>query len=162
MVGADAGNHKATPLLLWPAIHLYSIPVSIIMLSILRNLYCVYAARHRPLLVNNETIGYVSHVFAEKHLSRGSLFDVQDKFVALEGSCDELSLRLAVIKGWREETYAAVRIWGEKPRFLIERAAAGLYGLRTYGVHLNVFYKHPQDGMQIFISRRSLSKPTFT
>ena len=140
------------------------------MLSIIRSLKNVNPSSFRPLIVNGELLGHVKHTFADDHLSRFPFFSVDNRVVSIEGTKDCITEELdsfnrsllseGVIKGWRDEHYPAILKWGEKPRFTIERAAAEFFGLRTFGVHMNVYSDFGKDGVRIYIARRSLSKPT--
>ncbi|CAN6596589.1 hypothetical protein TRVA0_001S02982 [Trichomonascus vanleenenianus] len=68
-----------------------------------------------------------------------------------------------VLEGWRDELYAVYNPT-HKVYFLIERVAAALFGLVTYGVHIMGYVPaDPAKGrdIQIWVSRRSWTKPTF-
>ncbi|KAI9142424.1 NUDIX hydrolase domain-like protein [Paraphysoderma sedebokerense] len=71
---------------------------------------------------------------------------------------------LSVLKGWRNELYPVYGINGEV-LFSIERSAAGLFGVRTYGSHLTAYTRSPSnDGprtLKIWVSRRSRHKSTY-
>jgi hypothetical protein len=60
---------------------------------------------------------------------------------------------------WRGESYPVGTRFGET-LFEIERAAASLFAIRTYGVHL-VGYVEGLDGPRIWIPRRAKDRPTF-
>ncbi|KAJ3090494.1 hypothetical protein HK102_003524 [Quaeritorhiza haematococci] len=63
------------------------------------------------------------------------------------------------LKGWRNELYV-VPTSGGSIHFEIERAAAGLFGVRHYGCHLNGFCT--KDGvLKMWIARRSAAKQTY-
>ncbi|MBS0321119.1 MAG: DUF4743 domain-containing protein [Proteobacteria bacterium] len=59
---------------------------------------------------------------------------------------------------WRDERYAAAPALGAPPWFLLERAAARYFGLRTHAVHANGLVA-TRDGWRMWIARRSLAKP---
>ena len=63
------------------------------------------------------------------------------------------------LKGWRNERYS---IWGLQGSHLmqVERAAAGLLGVRQYGGHVNGFIRSHDHQIQIWVARRSLTKQT--
>lgn len=66
-----------------------------------------------------------------------------------------------VLAGWRNELYP---IYGTGGRLLagIERAAASLFGLVTFGVHLTAFTRRETDGeLLIWVPRRARTKQTF-
>jgi hypothetical protein len=60
---------------------------------------------------------------------------------------------------WRGESYPVGTRFGET-LFEIERAAASLFGIRTYGVHLVGYIEGP-DGLRIWVPRRAKNRPTF-
>jgi hypothetical protein len=64
------------------------------------------------------------------------------------------------LKGWRNEMYPVVKSLHSTPIFLVERAAAGLFGIKQYGCHLNG-YVYQDKYVSMWISRRSVNKPTF-
>ncbi|RKP22205.1 NUDIX hydrolase domain-like protein, partial [Syncephalis pseudoplumigaleata] len=70
--------------------------------------------------------------------------------------------------GWRNETYAVYsQVYGAigDPRciaFTMERSAAVLFGVVTFGVHLNLYTRCPHSGaIRMWIARRSSTKPTW-
>lgn len=67
-----------------------------------------------------------------------------------------------VLAGWRDELYP---VWGPDGVLLytIERSAAALFGVVTYGVHMTAYVKSPTSshGIKIWIPRRSRTKQTF-
>ncbi|KAI5294331.1 hypothetical protein KEM52_004237 [Ascosphaera acerosa] len=62
--------------------------------------------------------------------------------------------------GWRGELYA---IYGPDRQLLanIERAAAGLFGIATFGVHINAYVRREDHAMQMWVPRRSPTKQTW-
>lgn len=63
-----------------------------------------------------------------------------------------------VLRGWRDERYAVVTGFGNPPYFEIERAAARMFGIGTFAVHVNGFTGRGA-GRAMWIGRRSASKP---
>jgi hypothetical protein len=49
------------------------------------------------------------------------------------------------VTGWRDELYPVAERFGATPAFLVERAAAGYFGIKGYGVHVNGYVQMP-DG----------------
>ena len=84
-----------------------------------------------------------------------------------KGKSDELEELLLKLKdrnlfpcldGWRGERYS---VYGEKEVLLeIERSACSLFGVRTYGCHLNG-YSLKEGKLELWISKRSLTKSTY-
>ncbi|CAO3614636.1 unnamed protein product [Cunninghamella echinulata] len=63
------------------------------------------------------------------------------------------------LKGWRDELYPVYGPQG-KPIFVIERAAAVLFGISTFGVHVNAFVRN-QDIIKMWVAKRSSTKQTW-
>lgn len=65
-----------------------------------------------------------------------------------------------VFSGWRDERYAVAPIFGAEPLLALERSAAGLLGIRQYGVHINgIAWEGGQPHM--WVARRSEHKPEY-
>lgn len=71
-------------------------------------------------------------------------------------SADQLDLN----HGWRNEYYT---IYDPKhePYFQLERAACPWFGVVMYGVHITGYVNTKEEGMKIWVPRRSYSKPTY-
>lgn len=69
------------------------------------------------------------------------------------------SNQFEVLKGWRNELYP---VYGPNGNLLfsMERSAAALFGIVTYGVHMTG-YVETADGMKIWTPRRSPTKQTY-
>ncbi|CAI5519760.1 unnamed protein product [Closterium sp. Naga37s-1] len=68
-----------------------------------------------------------------------------------------------VVTGWRNELYPVGASFYAPPAFLIERAAAPLFGTKAYGVHMNGYTHLPSSSssLHLWVARRSPLKPTF-
>ncbi|OBZ86801.1 hypothetical protein A0J61_05154 [Choanephora cucurbitarum] len=68
------------------------------------------------------------------------------------------------LAGWRNELYP---VYGdpaepENIAFVMERAATPLFGISTFGVHLNAFTRDKKDGsILMWVAKRSLTKQTW-
>ena len=65
--------------------------------------------------------------------------------------------------GWRDELYP---IYGDSKNptgvaFVMERCATPLFGVLTFGVHLNGFIRTEQGQLKIWIAKRAKEKPTW-
>ena len=77
--------------------------------------------------------------------------------------------RFAVLARWRGEQYPVCgrrAAGGEGPPevlFTVERAAAALLGVVTYGVHMTAFARPdgPDGGVKVWVARRARTKQTF-
>jgi hypothetical protein len=67
-----------------------------------------------------------------------------------------------ILSGWRNELYP---VYGPKGELLfsIERAASPLFGIATYGVHMDAFVRDETAsyGLKVWIPRRSKTKQTY-
>jgi 8-oxo-dGTP pyrophosphatase MutT (NUDIX family) len=64
------------------------------------------------------------------------------------------------LDGWRNEHYYVRTKFSEKPIFSIERAAASIFGIRSYGCHINGYIKRNGEYF-MWIARRSKTKQTY-
>ena len=65
--------------------------------------------------------------------------------------------------GWRDELYP---IYGDLKTptglaFVMERCATPLFGVLTFGVHLNGYIRTEQGQLKIWIAKRAKEKPTW-
>lgn len=68
-----------------------------------------------------------------------------------------------VLAGWRNELYP---VYGDSERsdnvaFVMERAATPLFGISTFGVHLNAYTKTEDGQILMWVARRSKTKQTW-
>ncbi|RFU30160.1 hypothetical protein B7463_g6163, partial [Scytalidium lignicola] len=67
-----------------------------------------------------------------------------------------------ILSGWRDELYP---VYGPRNEILfnIERAAASLFGVVTYGIHMMAYTKSPESshGIKLWIPRRAATKQTY-
>ena len=64
-----------------------------------------------------------------------------------------------LVPGWRDELYPVGTGFHSPAFFEMERAAVPLFGVRSYGVHMNGWLKN-NNRSYMWIARRSLTKPT--
>jgi 8-oxo-dGTP pyrophosphatase MutT (NUDIX family) len=62
------------------------------------------------------------------------------------------------LSAWRDELFAVSEAFGAPPAFVIERAAARYFGIRTWAAHVNGVVQDA-DGTSIWFARRSERKP---
>ena len=58
----------------------------------------------------------------------------------------------------RNEAFAVISRWGEKPLCLLDRAYASFFGIRAFGLHVNGVVSRP-DGLHLWIARRAADRP---
>ncbi|AAS50687.2 ABL084Cp [Eremothecium gossypii ATCC 10895] len=88
--------------------------------------------------------------------------DFETRNEQLETLAQQLRSRssLSCLKGWRNEKYA---VYVEHlPYVLIERALSSVFGIITYGVHMNGYLRDASTGeLLIWVPRRSYKKATW-
>lgn len=126
-----------------------------------------------PLKHNTHTIGYINKQFVEYlHLAPFTINDdaviythtsverdteiIRNHLEALrDGAHTPPSLKKE-LKGWRNEEYGVYSA-DNVLLFRLERAAAGVLGIPTYGIHLTAY----TSDYRLWIPRRSRSKQTY-
>jgi 8-oxo-dGTP pyrophosphatase MutT (NUDIX family) len=127
--------------------------------------------RHRPLYVDDGIAGWVDDARADRLARCRDTFDVRsDRIEFVTGIDDAPSRSLAMerlartlaaegrLSTWRNERYAIAPDIGAAPWFLLERAAARYFGVRTYAAHVNGLVRRGDDAA-MWIARRSATKP---
>jgi isopentenyldiphosphate isomerase len=130
-------------------------------------------SRFRPFRVAGQQIGWVRHDLADRLSGFDGVFSVgpdaivlRDEVGGFDGRSDAMAEVLAVLReegmvpAWRDETYPVVRRFGDTPLLLMERAGVSVFGIRAFGVHMNGFVRRG-NGIEMWIARRSRTKPTF-
>ena len=123
-------------------------------------------------VVEGQRVGYLKPAFAGQLKEFPTVFDVSETEVRLRedlstpeertaavGEVLEDLMQRGIVPGWRGEKYKVATSFAAPALFDIERAAVGLFGTIGYGVHLNGVVQ-TQDGLSMWIGKRSLSKPT--
>ncbi len=129
------------------------------------------ARRFMPFYVGDEVMGLSERQFVQHLKDYPDVFLVENNRLKLNpalSKADERNRAVApvllklheegVIDSWVGEFYAVTHVFGEKPRFLMERAAVSYFGVRGYGVHINGLVQKG-DGVYIWIARRTKDKP---
>lgn len=63
-------------------------------------------------------------------------------------------------KGWRNENYT-IYDNNKKPYIKLERAMVTIFGILTFGVHINGYFFDNENKLRMWIPRRSAKKPTW-
>jgi 8-oxo-dGTP pyrophosphatase MutT (NUDIX family) len=58
----------------------------------------------------------------------------------------------------RKEKFPLVSTWGEEPLAALDRGAVTFFGIKAFGIHINVFVRTP-TGLDMWLGRRSRTKP---
>ncbi|KAG1451529.1 hypothetical protein G6F56_008062 [Rhizopus delemar] len=113
-------------------------------------------------------------VFNALKVYQPSPFDIQPDRVSFASWVDTFDKRTEAVKSlmdhWREKkTFATLTGWrnelypvygNNEILFVMERAAASLLGISTFGVHLNAYMKK-QDQIFVWVAKRSKTKQTW-
>ena len=119
-------------------------------------------------------IGHIIPSVLEAIRDETKLFTIHETYVDFAVNLEGISRQIAnlldrwrreerfiSLKGWRDELYP---IYGDRKSiiFTIERSAAPLFGLLTYGVHCTLYIAptSTSDG-KVWVSKRSESKQTY-
>jgi 8-oxo-dGTP pyrophosphatase MutT (NUDIX family) len=84
------------------------------------------------------------------------LHDARSRSRAMAEVARELA-REAALTAWRDEPYAVSERYGAPPAFVLERAAARYFGIRTWAAHVNGVV-HAAGGTTMWFARRSAHK----
>eukprot|EP00887_Chlorella_sp_A99_P004711 scaffold4.g4711.t1 len=138
--------------------------------------------RCRDASASAAPVGYVRREFAKALSSYDSVFrsqglddaDVPRGWLEVHpdlADCDSRTRAIdavlrtpqmqALVEGWREELYPVAGSFGAPPLFLVERAAAKQLGIKAYGVHVNGYVVLPDGSKELWVARRSATKPTW-
>ena len=128
------------------------------------------AGRHAPLRVGGRTVGWVDAARAARLLAFTAVFRRDDEAIAFapgmataddrSGALLQVARTLAAegqLTAWRNERYAVAVQFGASPLFLLERAAARFFGIRTYAAHVNGLVGRGEQ-TAMWIARRSPGK----
>lgn len=122
-----------------------------------------------PFFVAGRQIGRVPAKYADALKGRPQLERHGEGFVLVAGdSFQARSETLDVLVGdliaaglplrRRKEKFSLVSTWGEEPLAALDRGAVTFFGIKAFGVHLNVFVRTP-NGLDMWLGRRSRTKP---
>jgi len=141
-------------------------------------LHCVSdTSMYTPFQVDGQIVGYVDTNFVTNHLSRfPEVFRCSNDLLELDPDLWNLSLHdksdivagplrklhdEGIITGWRNELYPVLTSFDSDPVLLMERAASVYFGIKAYGVHVNGYVEREDGGMDMWVARRSATKPTW-
>jgi Domain of unknown function (DUF4743) len=127
-----------------------------------------------PWFIGAERAGFLHRDFAPVVAQRADLFTRRDKAWHLDAALDTPDKRTAALRGlllelreqghfkglWRDEAYPVTWEFTRAPLMAMERAAVPWFGVRAFGPHMTGYVRR-QDGLHIWVPRRSYAKPTF-
>lgn len=128
------------------------------------------ARAFRPLRVDGAVAGWLTPERAARVLGFGDVFRASGdglEFVPALAAADARSRALARVTAtlaaegaltkWRDERYAVAADLGAAPWFVLERAAARYFGVRTFAAHANGLVRAGGD-TTMWLARRSPAK----
>ena len=126
-----------------------------------------------PFVVGDTGYGWVRPAFAEELRHFPAVFVVDDHQLMLHPDLQSFEarneavakvlielVRLDLIDHLMGELYPVLNDRSESPAFLLDRAAVSLFGVRSFGQHLNGFVEN-EDGLSMWIGRRAADRHTF-
>ncbi len=128
-------------------------------------------ARHLRFCAGGAELGWVRADHARRLAEWPQLFDIDGASIRLAAHLDTPQRRSAALAtvlrqladenylhGWRNELYPVMRAYGDPPMFHLERAAARMFGVTSYAVHVNGVVG-AGGTCRMWIARRSQAKP---
>jgi 8-oxo-dGTP pyrophosphatase MutT (NUDIX family) len=125
----------------------------------------------RPLEVDGHAAGWLDATRAARLRAFDDVFSVDDRAVRFRPSLADAQSRTAAmdrvtrelaaegaLTAWRDERYAVAPDFGAPPWFVLERAAARYFGVRTFAVHVNGLVEEA-GAASMWFARRSAAKP---
>ena len=132
---------------------------------------------YRPLRADGSVVGWLDDARVMQLAQHCDGFIVSDAAVEIASceagggastdACVRLTARVApqirrlaaarALTAWRNEVYGARERFEDPPAFLLERAAARFFGVRTYAAHANGL-AGPREAPRMWVARRSASK----
>ena len=147
--------------------------VSVAYLDHIRACNAFDPARFRPFAVAGKRVGAVARELVPRLLNFKGVFEDRGPAITMNpklGDFDSRSKAMAAvmadlqregrIMGWRNEPFRVSPDFGAEPLLQIERAGAPLFGVTSYGVHVNG-YVRDANGLSMWVGRRSATKPNY-
>jgi len=126
-----------------------------------------------PFVVGDIGYGWMRPAFAGELRRFPAVFVVDDRRVALHPALQRFEARNSAVAGvlmelvriglldhLMGELYPVVNDRSEPPAFLLDRAAVSVFGVRSFGQHVNGFVAG-DDGLSMWIGRRAADRHTF-
>lgn len=130
-------------------------------------------ARFRPFVVAGERVGAVAHDLVPRLLRFDGVFAADERTLRMSDRLADFDARTSamarVVKaladegrvgGWRDEPFRVAADFRSPPLLKMERAGAPLFGVTSYGVHVNGFVRSA-EGLKMWVGRRSPTKPNY-
>jgi len=125
---------------------------------------------YRPFRIDGVQVGRVTAIGATLLAEFPDVFQVTDDAVDLHPGLGDLDARSAAVhdaivqladrgdvRRPRGETYGISEGWTAPTRLRLDRGLVPMFGVKSYGVHVNGFVRGP-DGLKMWIGRRAPDK----
>ena len=127
-----------------------------------------------PWFIGPTRAGFIHGDFAGAIAARPDLFTRSEGGWRLDAAFDTPARRTAAVEAWlaelraggmfagqwRGERYPVTWVFGQAPLMEMERAAVPWLGVRAFGPHMTGYVRR-QDGLHVWVPRRSYAKPTY-
>ncbi|SDG38437.1 NUDIX domain-containing protein [Limimonas halophila] len=124
----------------------------------------------RPFVVDGHRVGRVRHATARALADFPDVFRVDAAAVTLSPRLADVDARSRAVHDVAEtlaargdaptprgEAYGVSETWATPARLRLDRGVVPLFGVKSYGVHLNGFVRRP-DGLAIWVGTRAADK----
>ncbi len=129
------------------------------------------AKRYRPLVVDGVAVGCLDDERASRIARFTDVFVAHARCIQFTPSLCTAPMRSDAMRrvarelererlltAWRDERYAVVPQFGAPALFLLERAAARYFGIRTHAAHANGYVRRRDGSLALWFARRSPKK----
>jgi 8-oxo-dGTP pyrophosphatase MutT (NUDIX family) len=123
-----------------------------------------------PLVVDGYAAGWVDRARAERLAGFGAIFVLDGRAITFVPALNHPNARTealadaaralaaeGALSAWRDERYAVAPRFGAPPSFLLERAAARYFGIRTFAAHVNGLVRGA-GGPTMWLAQRAPTK----
>jgi 8-oxo-dGTP pyrophosphatase MutT (NUDIX family) len=123
-----------------------------------------------PFHVGPGRVGWVRHELAQRLTRFNDVFTVEPERISLlaglgdfESRSDAMARVLdalvadGTVSQLRDEDYPVLTSWGQPPLLKIDRAAVALFGIKSFGLHVNGFVRRA-DGIHLWVGKRATDR----
>lgn len=127
-------------------------------------------AKFRPFYIGAARYGWLRPAAVDVLLDLGG-FEAMGDGVCLTPGLDSFEVRSAALdraaaafvaaglaRKLRSELYAVKNKWADTPIAAVNRGAVAVFGMKSYGVHINGWRRRTDDGIDLWIGRRAMDK----
>jgi len=127
-------------------------------------------ARYRPFIVAGQRVGWVRDDVRERLAALGGPFQADGGGIAVSDRYGHAADRTAAVHDallrlvdegalpkLRDEAYPVLTRWGATPLMEVDRAAVPLFGLKSFGLHVNGHVRKA-DGLHLWVGKRATDR----